>query len=387
MKNYLLLPLLLLISCQPYQQALLINSCPNAQLNSNTYSKAEELTLLFEQILDAGVPGFGISVYSPEGWWSHIGGYAQLETLTPMQRCHLHYTQSVSKTYLAVAILKLYEEGRLDLDEYINTYLPPEYNDLFPRANEISIRMLLRHSSGLPEYNSHPINITQLLQTPAKFFTIADYLEVVDGKPLDFEPDTSYSYRNLNFMLLALIADSITGNHAQYMEEVIFQPLGLQETFYRNDSNYPNYKLLCNSYWDRHGDGILENVSQMQRTNVASMIGDDGILCTTADAVRFLRGLFEGQLLKPETLAIMYEGYVLGNGQTEYGLGLDHAIFANQPAYGHSGGGLGAGCQLYYLPHNTTYFFVAVNMGTITEGAITDTVRPVLEKIQQVLAR
>ncbi|MEL7427449.1 MAG: serine hydrolase domain-containing protein, partial [Bacteroidota bacterium] len=354
---------------------------------NSAYTKAKELTFLFDQLLDAGVPGIGVSIYSPEGWWGYTGGYAQLETQTPMQPCHLHYTQSISKTYLGVVILKLHEEGRLDLDESIRRYLPIEYSKLFPRASEITVRMLLRHSSGLPEYNTHPVNITQLLQTPEKFFTLREYMEVVEDKPLDFEPDTGYSYRNLNFMLLALIADAITGDHAQYMDKVIFQPLGLEGTFYRSDSNYPNYPLLCNSYWDRHSDGILENVSQMQRTNVASMVGDDGILCTTADAVRFLRGLLEGELLKPATLEMMYQGYELENGRTEYGLGLDHAIFDNHPAYGHSGGGLGAGCQLYYLPHNETYFFVVINIGTITEGAITDAASPILEEIHKVLSK
>ena len=385
MKWYYLIPLIMCCSCQVYKQEL-ETTCNTQQEIQAPFSKETKLLKLLDELLATGVPGVALAVHSNEGWWQHVGGYAKIEDKTKMETCHLHYLQSVAKTYQAVAILKLYEEGQIDLDQNIAIYLPEPYKSMIPRADEITVRMLLRHSSGIPEYNDHPKNITQLLQTPEKFFTTKEYFKVLDQKPLDFEPDSRYSYRNSNYELLSLIADQITGDHAKHMQEVLFKALQLNDTYYRGMEGYLEYPQLYNCYWDRHSDGILENVSQMQRTNVASMIGDDGIVATPVDAIIFLKGLMEGKIIQKGTLEKMKEGFILPNGRTEYGLGLDRATFDGKQAYGHSGGGLGAGCQLYYMPHNNTYFFIGINMGTITEGLITDAAQPILSKILKVLA-
>jgi hypothetical protein len=64
------------------------------------------------------------------------------------------------------------------------------------------------------------------------------------------------------------------------ISEVIFKPLGLTNTFYRNEPGYLKYPEIVNSYWDRYSDGILENASQLQRMNVSTLVGDDGIVTT-----------------------------------------------------------------------------------------------------------
>ena len=133
----------------------------------------------------------------------------------------------------------------------------------------------------------------------------------------DFEPGSRYSYRNSNYELLSLIADELTGDHARHLTELIFKPLGLNNTYYRHEPGYLTYPQLVNSYWDRHSDGILENVSQMQRTNVSSMIGDDGIVSTPEDAVLFLKGLMEGEILSLETVELMKQGFLRSDGQAD----------------------------------------------------------------------
>ncbi|MCB0639503.1 MAG: beta-lactamase family protein, partial [Lewinella sp.] len=282
--------------------------------------------------------------------------------------------------------LQLWEEGRIELDAPITTYLPEELSRHFPAAGQVTVRMLLNHTSGLPEYNQDPYYVTTLLQHPDRFFAPEEYLQYISGKPLRFAPGSRFAYTNTNYELLALIADQITGDHAAYLTEKIFQPLGLTRTFYRHEDAYLTYPALYNAYWDRYSNGIVENVSRMQRTNVASMIGDDGLVCTPRDAVRFLRGLMEGELLRPGTLAMMQEWVKDEDGTLRYGLGLDHTLFHGQAGYGHSGGGLGAGCELYYLPANNTYFFLGINLGTVTASPIHRAAEPALEAIHAILA-
>jgi D-alanyl-D-alanine carboxypeptidase len=123
----------------------------------------------------------------------------------------------------------------------------------------------------------------------------------------------------------------------------------------------------------------------MQRNNVASLIGDDGIVATPVDAVKFLRGLMEGQLLEPSTLELMMTWVNDKNGNPTYGMGLDYATFLDEVGYGHSGGGLGAGCNLYYFPKQNVYVFIGINIGTVTDSPIQKTAEKTLDKFYEAL--
>lgn len=362
--------ILMLMSCASYMQDLNVTSCTSAQQINPTFSKAKEVQPVIDQLVTEGIPGCALAIYSDEGWWTSSAGVAKIENNIPMEDCHLQYLQSVSKTYMAVGILKLYEQGKIDLQAPMTNYLPTKYAQYITDGHRVSMQMLLNHTSGIPEYNFQPDYVAKLLQHPDYQFVPEDYLKYIKGKPLDFEPGSKYSYRNTNYVLLALIADALTGDHAAFLSETIFKPLGLTNTFYRHESGYPNYPQLVNSYWDRYSNSIAENVSQMQRNNVASLIGDDGIVATPVDAVKFLRGLMEGQLLLPATLDLMKTWTNDSKGNPAYGLGLDYTLFQGEVAYGHSGGGIGAGCNLYYFPKQNVYVFIAINLGTVTDSPI-----------------
>jgi D-alanyl-D-alanine carboxypeptidase len=380
--------LLLFSSCSVYRQDLDILPCADPTGLNPNYSKADDLQAAMQQLVEAGVPGCAMALYSEEeGWWVGAAGLAKIEDRTPMQVCHLQYLQSIAKTYMAVAVLRLYEQGKIDLDAPVTRYLPEKYSRYVSGAGRVTVRMLLNHTSGIPEYNFSPDYVAYLLQHPDHYFTGEDYLRYIEGKPLNFEPGSKYMYTNTNYVLLALLADAMAGDHAQLIRETIFEPLELTQTFYRDDPNYPNYRWLVNSYWDRYGNGIVENASQMQRNNVAALIGDDGIVATPIEAVKFLKGLMEGKLLKPATLEEMKTWVNNGQGNPAYGLGLSHTVINGQVGYGHSGGGIGAGCELRYFPEKKTYVFVAINLGTVTESVMHEEAAKRRDVIYEVLLR
>ena len=207
----------------------------------------------------------------------------------------------------------------------------------------------------------------------------------IEKKSLDFEPGSKYSYRNTNYVVLSLICDAITGDHAKFLTETIIKPLGLINTYYRNDPGYLNYPNLVNSYWDRFSNGIVENASLLQRNNVRVLFGDDGIVATPIEAVKFLRGLLEGKLLSEATMKVMKSWAKDSKGNFTYGLGLDYASFGGHPAYGHSGGGIGAGCQLYYFPEKNVYMFIGINLGTVTESPLHTKAEKTVERIYSTL--
>jgi D-alanyl-D-alanine carboxypeptidase len=146
-----------------------------------------------------------------------------------------------------------------------------------------------------------------------------------------------------------------------------------------------NYTNLVNTYWDRYSNGIVENATVLQHNNVVSLIGDDGIVATPVDAVKFLRGLMEGKLLQASTLALMKTWSNDRKGNPTYGLGLDYAKFDNVMAFGHSGGGIGAGCQLYYFPEKDLYFFLGANLGTVTDSPIHKTMKADLNTLHKLM--
>src|ERR1700733_16102030 len=108
---------------------LLSTLLTNAQVSINkNFSKASALEDIMKRYTTNALPGVSVAVYTEsEGWWTGSAGYSKVETKTPMTDTNLQYLQSVAKTYMAVAILKLHEEGKIDLDALITKYLPAKY--------------------------------------------------------------------------------------------------------------------------------------------------------------------------------------------------------------------------------------------------------------------
>ena len=381
----LIITTVLTSSCSVYKADFSTESCPNPERVKRSFTKAAELEKLLEEIAENGAPGVALAVSTNEGDWSMAKGYARIEDKTAMQTCHLQYLQSISKTYLAIAILKLYEQGKIGLDDPMTKYLPQQYHHYIAGADKITIRMLLNHTSGIAEYNFDPHYVSTLLQKPEQDFTPEDYLRYIRKKGSQFEPGSKHVYTNTNYEILALIGDALAGDHTKLISETIFKPLGLANTFYRSEPGYLQYKQLVNSYWDRYSNSILENVSALQRNNVENLVGDDGIVTTPGDAVKFLKGLVEGKLLADSTMQQMKTWVNDGNGNPIYGLGLVHREMGGFEAYGHSGGGIGAGCELYYFPEKNTCYFIAINLGTVTDSPMHAKLYENLSKFYKIL--
>ena len=385
MKVLAILVLLRVLCIGAQAQDWSVTACEN-QTDSDLGSDST-IQQALEKLTNLGVPVVAAAVYRQGKFEHYAAGFASIEDRIPMGNCQGHYLQSIAKLYLAVTVMQLAETGRVDLDQKISTYLPANILLLLPDSGQITVRMLLNHTSGLPEYNDVPLYITRLLQNPDKVFEPLELLGYVNQKKLDFEPGSRYSYRNTNYLVLALMMDHLTGDHVAYMQANIFDKLGLQHTYYRISPESPAKEFLVQSYWDRFSDGKIENISQFQWNNVASMIGDDGIVSTPEDAILFLKGLMEGKLVSVKSLEEMQVWVKNRNGVAAYGLGLDLGRFSGHEGMGHSGGGLGSGTQLYYFPEKELYVFMGINLGTVTASPIHEKGEKILEEIYQILLK
>ncbi len=354
------------------------------ELNTS-YSKKDALQSALDVIVEEGVPGVSLAVFSDEGWFMANSGVVNIEKRIPMESCYLQYLQSIAKTYMAVAVLQLYEQGKINLDDPIAKYLPSSISDHLTKSDKISVRMLLNHTSGLAEYNFSPHYVTKLLQQPDHVFKPQEYIKYIYNKALDFPQGSKYSYRNTNYVLLAIIVDKITGDHASFIRESIFKPLRLQHTYYPLLVDKLGDDQLVSPYWDRYSQGVIENVSKIQQNNVAYMVGDDGIVTTPVEAIIFLKGLMEGKLIKETTLQEMLQWVKREDGSLAYGLGIGYNDFKGFKSYEHSGGGIGAGAELRYFPDKNIYMFVGINLGTVTESPLHKGIAPARDQLFKAL--
>ena len=371
MKKMLITSVFAMLSFYLQAQPIQSSNCDLGVAVTSHFSKANTLDSVMKLYTTNALPGAAMAVYSEsEGWWAGAQGYADLEHKTPMDNCHLQYIQSVSKSYMAVEILQLKEAGKIKLDEPITKYLPAKYSHYVKNAKEITVRMLLNHTSGIPEYNENPAFVSQVILHPLDYFTADDCLKSIANEQPQFAPGSKYVYTNTNYLLLSLIGDAITGDHAAYIRKNIFERLGLKNTYYNIDHDYLNNLYLPQSYWDVFNNGKPVNITPFQAETVASSKGDDGIVCTPVDAVKFFKGLMEGKLLKPESMKEMLDFVKDEKGNKRYGMGIIYFDLGGLPAYGHGGGGIGAGCGLLYIPSHKIYVFFSTNLGVLVESEL-----------------
>lgn len=232
---------------------------------------------------------------------------------------------SISKPFVATVILQLVDEGSIDLDEPLSTYLPDT-----PIGGEVPIRMLLNHRSGLRNYTDRSAFIPDVFEDRERVFTPEDILAWLEGTVTD-EPGQHFAYSNTNYILLGQLIERVTGTDLDdAVQQRISEPLGLEATrFAPVASANPDGLAAPWSSSVFQGDPVAAYDS------VASSAWAAGALTsTTGELATFFDALFADKLVSSESLDEMTDA-----GPDGYGLGL--GIFDHHSGtrfYGHDGG-------------------------------------------------
>jgi CubicO group peptidase (beta-lactamase class C family) len=178
-----------------------------------------------ELIANRTSAGFSVAIFR-NGKPVLVKGYgsANLEDSAPATAQTVYRVGSVTKEFTAACILLLAERGKLSVDDPLARYLPE-----FPRANEVTLRQLLNHSSGIRNYTDE----TWLAETSPRNLSTAQMVDfIARQKPLyDFEPQTGWSYSNSGYFLLGAVIEKVSGQgYAQFLEANVLKPLGLADT-------------------------------------------------------------------------------------------------------------------------------------------------------------
>jgi D-alanyl-D-alanine carboxypeptidase len=331
----------------------------------NTHPDGPVLREILDRYVGEGLPGVVLLARTPEGLWNGAAGYAKVETEDPMLPTHRHHAASVTKMYTATAVMLLAEDGLIDLDARISQYLPEAVYGPMPNGAEATVRQLLGHTSGIPDFSGDLAYDLDFLNDPLGSYPPERLLSYLHGQSAWSSPGTHYFYSNTNYLLLALIMDYVTeAGHANVISEGILQPLGLNATYYKNEPGYPAPPGIVNSYEDLAGDGRLMNVSDMVTHAAGVFFGNAGLIATSADFAAFIEALLDGHVIGQESLAEMLER----TESPRYGLGLHFIETPYGLGVGHRGGDVGVLSEVRRFPDLDATFVLLVNGG---DGGVT----------------
>ena len=204
----------------------------------------------------------------------YASGYDNRDLKTPANPNALFKIASISKLYAAVAITKLANDKRLSLNETLTDYFP-ELADRIENADEITLRMMVQHRSGIPNFTDNPSYWEDEQENGKRA------LDFVLDLPASFKPDEGYEYSNTNYLLLREVIEKVLGySHQQYIKERILTPLELNNTFFS----------LSEVDLDDVMSGYYVGYEKDFKTN------EYGMLATAEDVGKFLRALNDGSV-------------------------------------------------------------------------------------------
>lgn len=321
--------------------------------------------LLAEHVAFSPDPGLTLTVRLPEGaTWTGAAGYANLETLAEMVPDSAFRVGSNTKPVVAVTVLKLVEQGLIELDAPLTDYLP-EYSEW----SNISVRQLLNMRSGLKDFLGITLLMIELVADPFTAVTPEHILEYVRDEPLDFEPGTDGKYTNSSYLLLGMIIEEVTGKTAdQALYDLVIGPLGMDNT-YLDVGNREN-DLLTEGYIDFQVAGPALGLAPGTENILPDPLYIDGLLVgtnlihptvtwtagslvsTSKDMATLVHALMGTDFLLPGTLDEMTETVQaeLFSGMIQYGLGLQIRETPYGTIYGHGGLNFGYQAGSYYFP-------------------------------------
>ncbi len=313
-------------------------------------------TLIEDEIENAGIPGILIEVVTPEWTWKSAAGSSSPLTGEPANPDMRFLIASVTKSVTSIAIQKLAEEGKLDLADPIEKWLPAELMDRIPNGKEMTIRQLLDHTSGIADYDEQSINLEELHNPDVPVPYQVSLEQGLSASPL-FSPGTNYTYSNVNYILLTLIIDAASGiPYEDYVTRNIIIPAGLNDTFIQHTNHIPGPHIRA-TMPDENG-----TINDFTDLYILFDRGAGDIVSTVSDMNRLHQALRQGDLLRNESIADM-EKPTPQSGKTGYGLGYTTTQVSppDITVQGHTGGYPGSFSFWYYLPEKDAYLTYDLN--------------------------
>ena len=353
----------------------------------STVSKDDEATTraALQASLEAAVdspdtvfPGATLCVSGPElGTWTGASGLRNIGTNSTAQPNDKFRGGSIMKPFVSVVILQLIEEGLLSLDDPMTNVLPASVTGKFANSSNITVRMLLNHTAGIPEWLGEA-QINEIAANPAKIWEVEEYIDLAAGQEPYFDPGEGIYYSNTDYNLLGLVIEQAAGRAwREEVRERIIEELNLENTLlpepgeiFIPDDHIRGYHPMGEQLIDLTGID----------PSMAGAAGGHALVTTATDLTAFLDAVLAGELFQnPETLEEMltfeeadpYGMPVIPGIEWDYygyRLGLEKWVLSSGvELIGHAGTTAGFSATVYYLTAQDTTIALAFNIQDLLE--------------------
>jgi len=363
---YFILVIFLLSSCHKGED--INTSFYNCNFNFSDSSSANPNNYQYQTLLNdmtsSGVVGITMSVYHTQaGMWMGASGKADLHNNVDMQSCNISRVGSTVKMFTATTILKLKEEGKLNLDDKISLYLQGDVIDKIENADKATIRQLLQHSSGIYNYIQNLKFQTASLNDFIREWKPNDLLNYAYNQKAYFQPDEDVRYSNTGYVMLGMLIEKIEGKpFYKVFEEKLFVPLGLTMTKFAAEDHIPYGTVR--GYIDMYSN--LQVVESTYFSGWDYYTADGGLISNPYDMSVFFQALMMGQIINSTSLNQMLAWKTPNEPDPDffpisYGLGIFKIETDKGTAYMHSGDAVGYYANMLYFPSDSTTIVYAVN--------------------------
>jgi CubicO group peptidase (beta-lactamase class C family) len=314
-----------------------------------------------------GIPGMSVAVgVNGRLVWSKGFGFADLENEVPATAETMYRLASISKPVTAAAVMKLVEEGRLDLDWPIQ-----EYCAAFPdKPWPVTARELLGHTAGVRHYSGAEEN-----DEVRTYAGVVDGLSKVAADPLCHPPGAAYTYTTYGYNVLGCAIEGASGkSYEQFVQESVWKPSGA--TTARAEDRFAVIPRRAAGYSRRGPERVLRKSDFYDNSY---KLPGGGWMAAVPDLVRFANALFlQGTLLSRDSVAAILTPQKTADGtSTDYGFGWSVEVQEGERLAWHSGGQEGVATRLMYFPERRVVVAVMCNL----QGAQT---HPLVKRIGRI---
>jgi CubicO group peptidase (beta-lactamase class C family) len=333
-------------------------------ISTETRNHIDEIVA--KAIHDQQIPAISVAVaVNGQIRYEKAFGKADLENNVPATPETLFRTASIAKSMTAVAVMRLVDDGKFDLEAPVQKYC-----SAFPQKQwTITTRELLGHLSGIRHYKEGEMDNTR------HYAKLSDGFSIFANDPLLFEPGTKFQYSTYGFSVIGCELEGATGkSYPEIMQEEVFAPAHVTHTFV--DDVFDIVPHRARGYSKR--DGKVINAGLMDSSY---KIPGGGYLSTPGDLVTLADDLLAGTLMKPGTLKLMWTSQTLRDGKaTGYGMGWGVGKFENEDIAAHSGSQQGTATSLIVFPERKLSVAVMINTDAADSGEINHAISAVLLK-------
>ncbi|WP_042143685.1 MULTISPECIES: serine hydrolase [unclassified Pseudoalteromonas] len=315
---------------------------------------------LIDNKISSAVPGIILLVNTPDREFIGSAGVSDIENQTPMQTSDTFHIASTGKVFIGLLAAQLHQDGLLNLDDTLDTWLPSDLLTKIQYSDKITLRQLLNHSSGIYNYGDTDKWKEDALANPEQEKGNAELVEYALNKPAEFEPGTGWHYSNTNYNLAGMILDTVLGSQNAYeMRDRILSPLSLEDTFSVGVEN--NMIELIPGYETINGQHFNTKDLNLKYTSAAAPIAS-----SVSDVAHFTRSMFKDpNFINDDIRDLMWgtDSLVKDKNNENYGLGMSQLKHNGANVYFHSGGNPGYSSENFYFEAQDISIVLFLNCG------------------------